>query len=168
MPLHQLRAQDNDSIKNEAPVKKKDRSPRKAAMRSAIIPGWGQLYNKKYWKLSVLYAGMGINTFFYFRNQKLYHNTRDLLDAYPNKNDAGDRLASRLRNNIDTYRSWRDWNYVIFAGIYLLNIVDANVDAHLKEFDVGENLSFHIKPYLCPGLFSNPAAGLTFNFRFKN
>src|SRR5262245_56206070 len=111
-----LKAQNSDTIKG--PVKK-DHSPRKAAIRSAILPGWGQAYNKRYWKIPILYAGIGVNTYFFITNQQSYKAEVDRLESYPNNNNPNDPVTIRIKNNRDTYRSWRDWNIAIFAGIYI-------------------------------------------------
>jgi hypothetical protein len=142
--------------------KTKDPRPRNAAIRSAILPGWGQAYNKRYWKIPVIYAAGATIGYFYYQNQKGYIDFRNLARQNPS--------VTAYKTNRDLYREWRDWNIVMFVGLYILQIIDANVDAHLHEFDVGEDLAFSIKPYLCPVSFAgrpNTATGLSFNIRFK-
>lgn len=168
-PSGKVYSQNADTVQTTtAPVKKKkDPAPRRAAIRSAILPGWGQAYNKKYWKIPILYAGAGVLTGF------LIHNNREFLIAKKNVEDSirsgGQRAVRNIdRINRDQFRQWRDWNIVFLIGLYALNIVDANVDAHLKEFDVGENLSFTIKPYLyAHHITYKPLGGLAFNFKLK-
>lgn len=150
-------------VETTAPVKR-DRTPRKAAIRSAIIPGWGQAYNKRYWKIPVIYAGGAAITYFLLDNAKIYRTNRDLLEKEVNK-DSEDAVIYRL--NRDQFREWRDWNVVMLAGLYLINILDANVDAHLKEFDVGEELSFAVKPYLYRDIYNSPVTGISLNLKFK-
>lgn len=165
-PSGKVYAQDTDTATVTAPVKKKKEfSPRKAALRSAILPGWGQAYNRKYWKIPIIYAAGGVITGF------LIYNNRQYITA---RNNVEDSLAKKVnpsnidRLNRDQFRTWRDMNIFLLLGLYALNIVDANVDAHLKEFDVGENLSFTIKPYLYSHQLTNrPVGGLALNFKFK-
>jgi hypothetical protein len=154
-------AQSPDTVQTTAPVKK-DRRPRKAAIRSAIIPGWGQAYNHRYWKIPVIYAAGGTIAYFYITNAKTYREYKVLL-----KDDPDGPNSDIYRINRDNFRDYRDWNVVMFIGLYLLNIVDANVDAHLKEFDVNDDLAFTVKPYLCPDLYNHPVTGLTLNLKFK-
>lgn len=144
-----------------APIKK-DRTPRKAAIRSAIIPGWGQAYNRRYWKVPIIYALGGTIGYFYVDNTKTFKKNRDLLAADPNGPNA-----EIYRLNRDQFREWRDWNIFMFVALYVVNILDANVDAHLREFDVGENLSFNVKPYLYRDFYNSPVTGLSVNLKLK-
>ena len=153
--------QSSDTLQSDSQVKK-NRGPRMAAIRSAIIPGWGQFYNKRYWKIPVIYAAGTVATLFYIHNRNVYIENRDLLI-----NDPDSPLANNYRINRDNFRSYRDWNVVMLIGLYLLNIVDANVDAHLKEFDMTDNLAFTVKPYLYQDLNNGPITGLCFNLKFK-
>jgi hypothetical protein len=167
-----LPAQKVDSIiKNE-------HTPRKAALRSAIIPGWGQVYNRKYWKVPIVYAALGITGYIFLDNIKTY---RDLRFAYaakykaslPNP-DSTDyfKIKSRyvpisiesLRAGRDQFRRYIDYSAVFFVVFWGLNIVDAVVDAHLKAFDVSPDLSMKIRPSY------NPLAktkGVSFVFTMK-
>jgi hypothetical protein len=149
------------TITPTGPVKK-DRTPRKAAIRSAIIPGWGQAYNKKYWKIPVIYVAGGAAAYFYITNAKVYRENRDLL-----KNNPDSPSADIYRINRDRFREYRDWNIAMMVGLYLLNIVDANVDAHLREFDVDDNLAFTVKPYLYQDIYNSPVTGISLNLKFK-
>jgi hypothetical protein len=150
-----------DTIQRDSPFKK-NHSPRKAAIRSAIIPGWGQFYNNSYWKIPVIYATGTVIGLFYFNNRKIYVENRDLLINNPNSINANNYKINR-----DRFRGYRDWNVVMILGLYLLNIVDANVDAHLKEFDINDNLAFTVKPYLYQDLNNRPFTGFSFNLKFK-
>ena len=111
--------------------------PKKATLYSAIIPGAGQIYNKKYWKVPILYAGFGITAYYLNDNLKNIKRLR-------NEVNQGNL---QFLDDLDQYKSWRDLSYVSFALIYALNIIDANVDAHLAHFDVGADLSLEILPY---------------------
>jgi hypothetical protein len=129
-------------------------SPNKAALFSTIVPGLGQTYNKKYWKVPIVYATIG--TFLYFgisnnRNFKKYKSAYILrLDNDPETIDEFDGSLSDtgLEANIDYYQRNRDLSF-IFAGLfYIFNIVDAAVDAHLFHFPKNDNLSFNLQPDL--------------------
>lgn len=117
---------------------------------SAILPGSGQAYNHKYWKMPIVYAGMGTCAgFIIYNNQKFHH----FLDAYVAETDGDlstinetNYSASSLLEIQDSYRSWRDLSYICLAGVYILQIIDANVDAHLWYFDVGDDLSLMMYP----------------------
>lgn len=153
---------DTSQPKTSSVPLRKDRSPRVAALKSALLPGWGQAYNRSYWKIPVIYVLGGTITYFYIDNSKIYRRNRDLLKENPNSPNA-----NIYRVNRDQFREWRDWNVVMLAALYLVNILDANVDAHLQEFDVGEDLSFSVKPYLYQDFYNSPVTGLSFNLKFK-
>ncbi|HTD94158.1 MAG TPA: DUF5683 domain-containing protein [Chitinophagaceae bacterium] len=134
-------------------------NPRKAAIRSAIFPGLGQIYNKKYWKLPIVYAGLGISGSIFVYNLKWYKRTRFAFKVLYAKDTAsfprvyrdlqlyiaGNQL-SRLQYARDQYRRDIDYSALFFMVMWGLNVVDAAVDAHLKGFDVSPDLSFRIKP----------------------
>ena len=120
-------------------------APAKAAFLSAILPGLGQAYNKKYWKIPLVYGAMGTAVYAYSFNNKRYHQFRD---AYKRRlqgltdDDLNYLDNSRLIAGQKFYQRNRDLSVFFIAGIYILNIVDANVDAHLRQFNVNDNLSF--------------------------
>ena len=143
-------------------------TPAKAAFYSAILPGLGQAYNKKYWKIPLVYGAIGTSLYFYIDSNKKYHSYRD---AYKRRL-AG--YSDDQYNYLDTlrlvaaqkfYQRNRDLSLFISVGFYILNIVDANVDAHLLQFNVNEKLS------LAPELYQNDLnnktnLGLTLNYKF--
>ena len=130
-------------------------SPRTATLRSTFLPGLGQIYNKKYWKLPLVYGALGTTAGIYFFNIKTY---KALKLAYIYKTDtfpANDVLidprfnnlsASAIRSYRNSYRQNIDYSVLFFILFWGLNIVDATVDAHLKAFDVNDNLSLQFKP----------------------
>jgi hypothetical protein len=137
-------------------------SPRKAAIRSAILPGWGQIYNKKYWKLPIVYGAIGITGYIFIDNIKTY---REYRSAYtiryraslpaPNTDSTGYNELKEIYKKIspesiraarDQFRQYIDYSVVFFLIFWGLNVVDASVDAHLKSFDVSPDLTFNIKP----------------------
>ncbi len=143
-------------------------SPKKATIMSAVLPGLGQIYNKKWWKVPIIYGGFAVAG--YFLNDNL--NRINLYkDGYIAATD-GDSTTfnttgysnSQLLQLIDTYKTWRDLSYISIVVIYALNIIDANVDAHLFYFDVSEDISLNIQPYVSP--FRGQSAGLTLSLKF--
>lgn len=124
-------------------------APAKASFYSAILPGLGQVYNKKYWKLPILYGGMGFSLYNYSFNHteyKRYRNAyKDVLAGRPLTGELAAFDADRLVRAQRFHQRNRDLSMLITVGIYILQIVDANVDAHLKQFNVNENLSLRPK-----------------------
>lgn len=129
-------------------------SPKKAALRSAILPGWGQAYNKKYWKIPLVYAALGTTGYIFFDNLTTY---RDLRFAYKARvlNDTAlirqikpefrAFRANDLQYYRDEFRRNIDYSVLFFLVFWGLNVVDATVDAHLKTFDVSPDLSLRFK-----------------------
>lgn len=120
-------------------------APAKAAFYSAILPGLGQAYNKKYWKMPLVYGAIGTSIYFYSRNDAKYREFRneykDRLAGITNPKYSyldNDRLIRAQR----FYQRNRDLSLLITCAFYVLNIVDANVDAHLGQFNVSNNLTF--------------------------
>lgn len=129
-------------------------SPRIATIASAVVPGLGQAYNKKFWKIPIIYLGLGSLIYYYNQNNEIYTRFRN---AYRNKETVavtgGEIAGEDLLYYRNKYRRYRDLNIIGVAVIYVLNIVDANVDANLYDFDVSDNLSFRVEP--CIQNFSN-------------
>lgn len=153
-----------------------EHSARKATLYSLVLPGLGQAYNKKYWKIPIIYGGF---TVFYFLIQ--YNNTEYQLfkDAYYHKLTYGDEAEPineyESRYNLETllnakndYRRNRDLNYILSGVWYALNIIDAAVDAHLFSWDVDEDLSLRVEPdiYTPSMLGQNPGGGVKLTLRF--
>jgi len=142
-------------------------APAKAAFYSAILPGLGQAYNKKYWLIPVIYGGMGGSLYVYSDNNSKYN---EFVTAYklelagkPHQFDNLDKTA--LERGINGYKKQRDLWLFITIGIYILNVVEANVDAHLPNKKFNNNLSY--KPSLTIDPITknvNLGASLTFNF----
>lgn len=156
--------------KTQADSVRKKFSPKKATLRSAIIPGWGQAYNKKYWKIPIVYGALGVTASVFLYNLQTY---RDLRFAYKAKyaaalpaynptssypgpyRDSTDYFkikpiylnydANSLRLYRDEFRSNIDYSVLVFILFWGLNVVDATVDAHLKLFDVNPDLSWKLK-----------------------
>ena len=146
----------------------KIRSANKSSFLSAVLPGAGQVYNNKYWKVPVIYASLASGIYFIYENQSKLNNYSDAyvnrsngkIDSYVNiYND------SQLLTIVDYYERNRDVSYIITAAIYLLNIVDASVDAHLFNFDISEDLSLETIPQIIYTPNGNtPILSLKMNF----
>ncbi len=136
-------------------------NPRVAILRSAILPGWGQFTNKKYWKMPIVYGALGTTAYIFVRNIKQF---REANSSYKNAIDgdtSNDKLIPEpyysVRSNPDRIKNFRnqvrqnvDYSVLFFIAFWGLNVVDAAVDAHLKTFDVSDNLSLQIKPGYSP------------------
>lgn len=150
-------------------------SPRKATIRSAILPGWGQAYNKKYWKIPLVYGALGTCVGFFIFNRTEYTDARDAyrlkLDGDPSNDflikpkfrqvdpEAVRRYRNEVRQNVD-------YSVLFFLVCWGLNVVDATVDGHLKSFEVTDNLSLRIKPAYLPAT-GQTSLSFVFNFGHK-
>jgi Family of unknown function (DUF5683) len=158
---------------------KVEHSPRKAAIRSAIIPGWGQVYNKKYWKVPIIYAALGITAYIFVDNLHTYQDLKfsyaakykasippyDSTDYFNIKPQYKPISPESLRAGRDQFRRYVDYTAVVFLIFWGLNVVDAAVDAHLKAFDISPDLTMKIKPAYNP---LAKAAGVSLVFNFKH
>ena len=170
----------SDSIVNEQNITETDsvlykHSPRKATIYAMILPGLGQAYNKKYWKIPIVYAGFGALFYSISFNDKLY---KDFRTAYLHSltNDGTEPPVNEYEELYDTdfllqsknfYRRNRDLTYILTGLWYLLQMVDATVDAHLLTWEVGEDLSLDFQPMFDPyGIKNHPVSGIKFSLRF--
>ena len=186
-----LIAQDKDSKKKQLPeevvtdsiIEIKEPinplSPAKAAFYSAILPGLGQAYNKKYWKIPLVYGAIGTGVYFYVTNNKEYNRYRDAYKSrvagYTNDefylDSEGNQLATPrvttegLERAQKFYRKNKEISLLVTIGLYALNIIDANVDAHLMQYNVDENLSL-APHYKIDEFDASSSLGLTLNFKF--
>tara|TARA_R110000787_G_scaffold43372_1_gene106399 strand:+ start:8470 stop:9066 length:597 start_codon:yes stop_codon:yes gene_type:complete len=126
-------------------------APAKAAFYSAVLPGLGQVYNKKYWKIPIIYAGIGASIYFYVQNDQDYDNFRNAYkrrlagftdDQYWGDGETPIISSDRLVDAQKTAKRNKDTSIAVAVAFYLLNIIDANVDAHLRQFNVNDDLSF--------------------------
>ncbi len=128
--------------------------PRKALLYAAIAPGLGQIYNKKYWKLPLVYGGfiaLGYGFNFYQEGftkykQELYYNLENGYGEDNQRRPGDNYTTANYRRIVDLYKRQRDFMIILMGGMYLLQIVDAHVDAHLKEFDLNPKLQLTIEP----------------------
>jgi len=158
---------------------KAQHSPRKAAVRSAIIPGWGQIYNRKYWKVPIVWGALGVTGYIFFNNLYTYQDLKfsyaakykasippyDSTDYFKIKDKYMPIDQEALRTGRNIYRQYIDYAAVFFIIFWGLNVVDAAVDAHLKAFDISPDLSLRIKPAYYP---LAKAGGVSFVFNFKH
>lgn len=148
--------------------------PRRALLLAAVLPGLGQIYNKKYWKLPLVYGGfisIGYGLNFYQSGYRKYKNQLfDNLNADPSNESHLHPISkfttAQLRTIVDRYRRERDFMIVLMAGMYLLQIVDAHVDAHLKEFDLNPNLQVSIEPTMEQSPLLGRQTGVSLIFKF--
>jgi hypothetical protein len=151
----------------------KRHSPLKASLFSAALPGLGQGYNKKYWKIPIVYAGfagLGYAVYYTASNFQGYRNAYRLqVDEDPNTIGSykGVQDAATLKSYRDYFKRNLDISAICMSVWYVLNIVDAAVDAHLFEWNMSDDLSMRVEPILFPSFSSNYAqAGVKFGFHF--
>jgi len=151
--------------------------PSTATKRSALIPGWGQAYNKQYWKIPLVYGVTAIPAATYIYNNDMYKKTKFAYEA-KFKEAAGDASdvakidpllknlsASSLQSYRNIFRKDRDYSIMWFIVTWGINVIDATVSGHLKEFDINNDLSFKIQPTYQPQF---KQTGLAFQFHLKN
>ncbi|MDX9908514.1 MAG: DUF5683 domain-containing protein [Mariniphaga sp.] len=188
-----LRAQliEADTIQSAQEIPKKEapnaHSPRKATIYSAVLPGLGQVYNKKYWKVPVIYLGFGTIAYFINWNNDNYQLFRrgyfDLIDDDPetqgyleieavrrNNYDLNNpthfnNLRTALMRQKDYFRRNRDLLFIGMVGFYGLNIIDASVDAHFFDFDISDDLTLKWEPSLMQ-IDNNFVYCINFRFSF--
>jgi hypothetical protein len=161
-------------ITDTTAVKVKKHSPTKATIMSACVPGLGQIYNRKWWKVPVIYTGFGIMTYFIVTNTNYYIDYKCAYIESTNGNTNGNykELVNRytsdeLLSAREYYRRNLEVSCLITAVWYILNILDATVDAHLYSFNVSEDLTLRMEPaFQVSGLSSRPAPGLKLSIRF--
>lgn len=180
-----------------APIKIKEHSPHKATVYSALLPGLGQIYNRKYWKLPILYGGIGVTLYAIGWNTGQYNDYKDAYVDFSKfveyKNDpetipepsskSYEKLVSnvdftttssqldelyktRFKNGKDKYKRDRDLSYIILFGVYVLNIIDATVDAHFTNFNINDDLSMTVQPKMNYTPVSGSTLGLSCRINF--
>jgi len=165
-----------DSTAKKDTLAKKKHDPTKATLYSVIFPGLGQIYNKKYWKLPLVYAAVGIPAYSFFYNRSWYTKYRYGLSVFVNGQYGNAVAVSKIDPQIRAYinselqfgldsatvvsgiiqardqaRKYEDYSVLYFLLFYALQIVDATVDAHLRDFNVNSDLSFRILPRAAAG-----------------
>jgi hypothetical protein len=164
-----LEQQDTILLKSYA----KRYNPRKALLYAAVLPGLGQVYNKKYWKLPLVYGGfylIGRNISNYnevyvkYKNHLFYNIENQYPDTRVNPDVPF--TTPQLRRIVDKSRRERDLMVILMGGMYLLQMVDAHVDAHLKEFDLNPNLKVSVEPTITNDAWVGRQTGMSLTFRF--
>jgi hypothetical protein len=145
-------------------------SPNKAALYSAALPGLGQIYNDKYWKLPIIGGAAVVTGYFINFNNRRYLLFRRSyfaeIDDDPETVNLVPRFnAEGLQRNLDYFRRNRDLLFITAGIIYLLNIVDAHVDAHLYSFDISEDVTFNSKPTFMTLPNGMPVVGISLSLR---
>ena len=153
-------------------------SPHKATIYSMILPGLGQGYNKKYWKIPIIYAGFGVFAYFISFNNKEYKEWREAY-IYALENPDGDVPpindyyekygydTNILREQKEYYRRNRDLSYILAGLWYIINIVDAAVDAHLMTWNVDDDLSIRVEPEFYQPVYGfKPGGGIKLSLKF--
>ena len=162
-------------------------NPTKATWLALVIPGGGQIYNRKYWKLPIIYGGFAGCAYALTWNNKMY---KDYMQAYKDAalgnweaNSIHDllppgyldrtpktQITETLRKRKDTYRRYRDLSIFAFIGVYLISVIDAYVDAELSNFDITPDLSMWVEPAVINSQYSigssNKSVGVQCSFRF--
>lgn len=143
--------------------------PSKASLYAAILPGLGQVYTKKYWKLPLVYGGIIATGYAISYYQDLYKDYKYelyyILETGASESPSG-YTEDQLRPAINSVKRNRDLMIVVMAGVYILQIIDAHVDAHLKEFDVNPNLQVRLRPLYESNPFVGNQAGFSLTIRF--
>ena len=167
-------------------IKRRIHDPNKATIRSAIIPGWGQIYNREYWKLPLVYGALSIPTITFFFNNTYYKRTKFAYEAvyasitevdgrvddsklpfiHPSvKSASGEPLsAAQYQSARNAYRQARDYSVLWFLIVWGINVVDATVFGHLKTFDVSDDLSLQVSPTFNSAL-RTPGVGLVLTYK---
>lgn len=173
-----------DSLQKAIDPKKWIPNPTKATWLALVIPGGGQIYNRKFWKLPIFYGGFAGCAYALTWNNKMY---KDYSSAYkdavnenwtsssitdllpPNHNYSNSQLTEVLRKRKDTFRRYRDLSIFAFIGVYLLSVVDAYVDAELSNFDITPDLSMRVEPAIINSQMTGSSqrnVGVQCSFRF--
>ncbi|MBE0673979.1 MAG: hypothetical protein IH591_04905 [Bacteroidales bacterium] len=166
-------AQDSTIVSTD--IKARPRSPHRATMLAAALPGMGQVYNRKYWKIPLVYAGfagLGYGAWFnassHVKFTRAYQDFTDVIPEtdsyldvirgidpatydpvlYPDSYNPSDSqwIKEQLLSRVDYYKKYRDLSYIGIAAWYLISILDANVDASLSDYDVGESINISVLP----------------------
>ena len=148
--------------------------PRKALLYAAVLPGLGQVYNKKYWKLPLVYGGFFIlgkriktyNSLHKDYRKQLFYNFEHNLKGENDLNPFTEITTGQLQRAVDRARRERDFFVILMGGMYLLQMVDAHVDAHLKEFDLNPKLQVSIEPVMPQDLVLGRQTGMSIILRF--
>jgi hypothetical protein len=154
--------------------------PRKATLKSLMLPGLGQAYNRQYWKIPVIYGALGAAVYFFNYNQSGYrlynaayaeaYNSTAIDTDYRAKVavvNGVKRSVTNLKQISDQFQSQRDLTIILTAAGWALQAIEANVAAHLKTFDLSDDISFRVCPTVMPTLAGGPVPGIRLMFNVK-
>jgi hypothetical protein len=177
LPIDSLAIRDKEKFRPE---------PRKATIFAIAFPGGGQIYNRDYWKLPLVYGAFGGAVYAIRWNTLRYNdfltgykaffdlttgNPRTDITTVPvylrDREETRDLTLDQVRRGRTAYRRYRDYAYVISVGVYALAAVEANVAAHLKTFDISEDLTLRVEPSLFQPFVSGPTAGVRLVVGFR-
>jgi hypothetical protein len=160
-----------DTSKIQQKSLESDHSPKKALLMAALLPGSGQAYNRKYWKIPIVYTGYVAAGYFFSVNQKSYKDSKrnyifeiDGIDSTVNQSG---KSKAELLADIDSYRRFRDISVLALLAWHGLTIIDANVDAHFFNWDVNEDLSLYLRPRALWLDRNGPGLGMCLTFNLK-
>ena len=157
-------------------------NPTKATWLAIVFPGGGQIYNRKFWKLPIIYGGFAGCAYALSWNGKMYKDYSqaylDIMDSDPTTNShlgilpptgySDSQAKEVLRKRKDMFRRYRDLSIFAFIGVYLISVIDAYVDAELSNFDITPDLSLRVEPTIINDQFRpmNKSVGVQCSFRF--
>jgi hypothetical protein len=151
-------------------------NPKVATFRTAVLPGWGQAYNKKYWKIPIIYGALGTTAGIFVYNLKTYKLLKKAIILRSDTDVGNDTLVDKkfrflstesIRSYRNSFRQNVDYSVLFFLVFWGLNVVDATVDAHLKSFDVSDKISLRIRPGYQP-LAKSGGISLLFSFKDRS
>jgi hypothetical protein len=144
----------------------KRHSPSRAAVLSAVLPGLGQAYNKKYWKIPIIYAGVASIGYFIYFNNSQYLEYKNLYIAESELPNPDSRYLGLYEDYAQAYRRNRDLSVIGLLAFWGLNVIDANVDAHFFNYDISPDLSLEVKPVYLSTFFGALQPGLLLSLKF--
>jgi len=149
----------------------REHSPAKAALIAGVVPSGGQIYNRKYWKVPIAITGYGGAAYYLAYNQRSYKGARrDYLaenDTIPETQNLSGRSSQELLSDINRFRRDRDLSILLLFAWHGLCVIDANVDAHLLQWDVSEDLSLKVRPMMRLNDHNRLHAGLSLSMTLK-
>jgi hypothetical protein len=160
------------NVKKQGMAMQKYRSPKKAAIFSAILPGLGQAYNRKYWKIPIIYGALGgLGYLFNNNNIEYQKNRNELIFRLNNKGQVNDYPALNAENittQKEIFRRYRDLSGLGFLLVYVSNILEASVDAHLMTYDMSDDLSLKWQPHFYDMKQQQSLVGVSFTLNIKH
>ena len=159
-----VRVSSNDTAKKKVIFQP---NPKKAGLYSAVLPGAGQLYNRQYWKVPVIYVGFGVAAYFIVDNYQTYNKYRTAyiatIDSDPKTVSTEPYSSDQLKQLQDQFKQYLDLTVLLTSVGYIIQVMDAVVFAHLKNFDVSRDITMRMKPTVMPN--GGVGFGLAFNFK---